>query len=45
MKKSRASILKAQTDKALNKIKVGDKAYYNGIYMAKLGLIKLPVKP
>lgn len=34
-----------QTDKVLNKIKVGDKTYYNGIYMAKLGLIKLPVKP
>ena len=33
-----------QTDKVLNKIKVGDKTYYNGIYMAKLGLIKLPVK-
>ncbi len=33
------------TNYILHKIKIGDKDYYNGVYMAKLGLAKLPVRP
>jgi len=33
-----------ESDKVLNKIKIGDKTYYNGIYLAKIGLAKLPIK-
>lgn len=35
---------KVKTARTLNKIKIGDKTYYNGIYLAKLGLVKLPLK-